>query len=266
MMLPGTTSVPDELGKAPMVNAFVSAPASRAGRSRFGVMTLSVAAHSALIILAALSSGRTVSLDALPLIAPPEKLIFIKAHDFEHRAITIRKGALARAAMKAAALMVPDLSRLRIAVDASLAAIPNVTTPKLDVEARTADASDFGNVDTRELLGGSVMWALSHPGKNGAYTADIVEKVAWPQRDNPRPRYPEALKRDGVEGSFVVEFVVDSTGRVDEKTMQFPSTAHPMFLRAVRDALLHSRYFPAELAGMRVRQLVQQQFSFVLVR
>jgi TonB family protein len=266
MMLSGTTSVPDELGKAPMVNAFVSAPASRAGRSRFGVMTLSVAAHSALIILAALSSGRTVSLDALPLIAPPEKLIFITAHDFEHRAITIRKGALARAAMKAAALMVPDLSRLRIAVDASLAAIPNVTTPKLDVEARTADASDFGNVDTRELLGGSVMWALSHPGKNGAYTADIVEKVAWPKKDNPRPRYPEALKRDGVEGSFVVEFVVDSTGRIDEKTMQFPSTAHPMFLRAVRDALLHSRYFPAELAGMRVRQLVQQQFSFVLVR
>jgi TonB family protein len=74
------------------------------------------------------------------------------------------------------------------------------------------------------------------------------------------------LQRQGVEGSFVVEFVVDSTGRVDEKTMTFPSTAHPMFLRAVRDALLHSRYFPAELAGMRVRQLVQQQFSFVIVR
>jgi protein TonB len=229
-------------------------------------MTLSVAAHGALITMAALSSGRTVSLGALPLFTPPEKLIFIKAHDFDHRAITIRRGALARAAMKAAALVVPDLSRLRIAVDASLAAIPKVTSPTLDVDARTADASDFGHVDTSELLGSSVMWALSHPGKNGAYTSDIVEKVAWPQRDNPRPRYPDALKRDGVEGSFVVEFVVDSTGRVDEKTMSFPSTAHPMFLRAVRDALLHSRYFPAELAGMRVRQLVQQQFSFVIVR
>ena len=98
-----------------------------------------------------------------------------------------------------------------------------------------------------------------------AYGADVVEKIAWP-RNNPQPRYPDVLKRDGVEGSFVVEFVVDSTGRVDEKTMSFPSTAHPMFLRAVRDALLHSRYFPAELAGVRVRQLVQQQFSFVLVR
>jgi protein TonB len=229
-------------------------------------MTLSVAAHGALIAMAALYSGRTVTLDALPLITPPEELIFIKAHDFEHRAITIRRGVLARAAMKAAALMVPDLSRLRIAVDASLAVIPKVTSPTLDVDTRTADASDFGPVNTSELLGGSVMWALSHPGKNGAYTSDIVEKVAWPQKDNPRPRYPDMLKRQGVEGSFVVEFVVDSTGRVDEKTMQFPTATHPMFLRAVRDALLHSRYFPAELAGMRVRQLVQQQFSFVLVR
>ena len=110
------------------------------------------------------------------------------------------------------------------------------------------------------------MWALSHPGRGNAYDAEVVERIAWPQRDNPRPRYPEMLKRQGVEGSFLVEFVVDSTGRVDEKTMSFPSSAHPMFLKAVRDALLRSRYFPAELAGMRVRQMVQQQFSFVLVR
>jgi hypothetical protein len=39
-----------------------------------------------------------------------------------------------------------------------------------------------------------------------------------------------------------------------------------MFLRAVKEALLRSRYLPAELAGTRVRQLVQQQFSFVIVR
>jgi protein TonB len=216
--------------------------------------------------MAVITSGRTVSLDYLPHIAPAEELIFIKPHDIEHRALTIRRGALARAAMKAATLIMPDLSRLRVAVDASLAAIPSIPDVNLDVTARTSDAHDFGEVKTAELLAGSVIWALSHPGKDGAYTSDIVEKVAWPQRDNPRPRYPDALKRQGVEGSFVVEFVVDSTGRVDEKTMSFPTTTHPMFLRAVRDALLHSRFFPAELAGVRVRQLVQQQFSFVLIR
>lgn len=249
-----------------MVHAFVSSPAMRPGRSRFGVTTFSVVAHGALITLAAITSGHTVSLESLPSITPTEAVIFIKPHDFEHRTVTIRRGALARAAMKAAALIVPDLSRLRVAVDASLAAIPSVPDVNLDVTARTSDAHDFGDVNTSELLASSVIWALSHPGKNGAYTSDIVERVAWPQKDNPRPRYPDALKRQGVEGSFVVEFVVDSTGRVDEKTMNFPTTTHPMFLRAVRDALLHSRYFPAELAGVRVRQLVQQQFSFVLIR
>jgi TonB family protein len=110
------------------------------------------------------------------------------------------------------------------------------------------------------------MYALTHPGKGNAYGADVVEKIAWPEKGNPKPRYPDVLQRQGVEGSFVVEFVVDSTGKVDEKTLNFPSSTHPMFLRAVRDALLHSRFFPAELGGTHVRQLVQQQFSFVLLR
>ena len=163
-------------------------------------------------------------------------------------------------------MIVPDLNQLRIAVDASLATLPQIATADLDIKARGSDPKDFGDINTGELLGGSVMWAITHPGKGGAYSAAVVEKIAWPEKGNPKPRYPETLQRQGVEGSFVVEFVVDSTGEVDEKTLNFPRATHPMFLRAVRDALLHSRYFPAELAGVRVRQLVQQQFSFVLVR
>jgi periplasmic protein TonB len=135
-----------------------------------------------------------------------------------------------------------------------------------DFSSRITSESDFGKVDTHALVDASTMWALTHPGKHGAYTQDVVERVAWPHRDNPRPRYPSELQRAGVEGSLLVEFVVDSTGRVDEKTLTFPTDAQPGFLRAVRDALLHSRFFPAELAGMRVRQLVQQQFTFVIAR
>lgn len=260
-------SAPDEFGVFKMVHAFVSSPAARPGRSRFAVSTLSVFAHAAVISLAVVTSGRTFTVkDKLP-VPPREQLVFIHPRDVEHSSITVRKGALARAAKKAVALLVPDLSQLRIAVDASLAALPKIAeTANLDITAHTSDAKDFGAVNTGELLNGSVMYAMSHPGKNNAYSAEVVEKIAWPERGNPKPRYPEDLQRQGVEGSFVVEFVVDSTGRVDEKTLNFPSSTHPSFLRAVRDALLHSRYFPAELAGMHVRQLVQQQFSFVLVR
>ena len=73
-------------------------------------------------------------------VAPPEQMIFVRAHDFQHRSITIRKGALARAAMKAAALMIPDLTRLRVAVDASLAALPDVPRVNMDVAARASES------------------------------------------------------------------------------------------------------------------------------
>ena len=250
-----------------MFNAFVSSPATRPGRSWVVVSTFSVVSHAAIISIAVATSGKTIALEHKLPDKPREQLVFVHARDFEHRAITVRKGALARAAKKAVSLLVPDLNQLRVAVDASLASLPKIAeSPNLEITARTSDPKDFGDVSTSDLLGGTVMYAITHPGKGNAYTSEVVEKIAWPQKGNPKPRYPEALQRQGVEGSFVVEFVVDSTGRVDEKTLNFPSSTHPMFLRAVKDALLHSRFFPAELAGMRVRQLVQQQFSFVLVR
>ena len=250
-----------------MLHAFVSSPATRPGRSWFVVSSFSVVTHAAIVSFAVVTSGRTITIENKLPDTPREQLVFVHAREFEHRAITVRKGALVSAAKNAVALLVPDLTQLRVAVDASLASLPTVAdTPSLDITARASDPKDFGDVSTSDLLGGTVMYAITHPGKGNAYSADVVEKIAWPEKGNPKPRYPETLQRQGVEGSFVVEFVVDSTGRVDEKTLNFPISTHPMFLRAVKDALLHSRFFPAELAGVRVRQMVQQQFSFVLLR
>ena len=252
-----------------MFQTFVSSQAARFGAARLGVASMSLVAHAGLITLAAVTSGRTSSVfDPSQRGAPVEKLLFVDTRDLEHPSASIRNGALARAARNAVRLLVPDLTKLRAVVDASIAALPAAPDVAVDVDfaAHTGDARDFGDVDTGALLNRDAMWALAHPGRNGAYTQDIVEKTAWPVKDNPRPRYPESLQHQGVEGTFIVEFVVDSSGRVDAKTLAFPSSAHPMFLRAVKDALLRSRYFPAELAGMRVRQLVQQQFSFVLKR
>ena len=67
------------------------------------------------------------------------------------------------------------------------------------------------------------------------------------------------------ERPYVSRFV-ESRPAVKSRKAAFPNDAQPGFLRAVKDALLRSRYFPAELAGMRVRQLVQQQFTFVIAR
>ena len=251
-----------------MVNTFVSSQAVRFGVTRFGIASFSVITHASLITLAVAASGPRASNVSNARVVPLEELHFVSMPELVHRASLGKTGALARAVEKAVRLVVPDMSRLQVVADASLAALaklPPIPT-ETDFASRITSERDFGGVDTRSLVDGSTMWTLMHPGKNGAFTQDVVERVAWPHRDNPRPRYPSELQHAGVEGSLLVEFVVDSTGRVDEKTLNFPNGAQPSFLRAVRDALLRSRYFPAELAGMRVRQLVQQQFTFVIAR
>jgi TonB family protein len=251
-----------------MVHTFVSTQATRWGIGRIGVASFSVLAHASLITIAAVESGRPSSLYSVPNVVPSEHLSFVHVAPRTHNAAAIRSGGLAHAAAKVAKLLVPDLARLRVAVDASVATMPKVAEIPIDLDigAPKSEPSDFGPLDTKKLLETGSTWALSHPGKNGAYTSDVVERVAWPQQDNPHPRYPDDMQRKGVEATFVVQFVVDSTGKVDAKTLDFPKETHPAFLKAVRDALLRSRYFPAELAGIRVRQLVQQQFTFVIAR
>lgn len=254
-----------------MVNIFVSSQAARFGIGRLGVASLSVLAHVGFITIAAVESGRATSLlGAAPNVVPTEHVLYVNSRALTHNAAVIHRNALARsgATAKVAKYLVPDMSRLQIAVDASVAAMPKVAAAgvDLDIGAPKSDPNDFGPVNTQELIKSGASYALAHPGPQGAYTSDIVERTAWPVEDNPHPRYPDQMQRQGVEASFLVQFVVDSTGRVDAKTLDFPKTTHPAFLKAVRDALLRSRYLPAELAGIRVRQLVQQQFTFVIAR
>lgn len=250
-----------------MLHIFASTPI-RLGAARFAVTTVSVVAHAGLITLAAVASGRSSSLGSPERhIVPAEHVIFlpVRANAAPTRTTV---GAVVHATRNVVRLVVPDLTKLQVVADASLAVLPKVpdTITDLDVSGRASDAHDFDGADTHTLVDQSSMYVLTHPGPNNAYTQDVVEKTAWPMRDNPRPNYPSELQRRGIEGSFVVQFVVDSTGRVDAKTLSFPSDAQPMFLRAVKEALLRSRYLPAELAGTHVRQLVMQQFSFVIIR
>ena len=252
-----------------MVHTFVSSQAVRFGAARLGVASFSIITHASLITFAVVSSGpRPLSASSARTI-PVEQLHFVRTAELAERASrAAAAGTLARALKKAARLLVPDMSRLQVVTDASLAALAKLPPVPMetDLTSRITSESDFGEVDTGKLVDASAMYALTHPGKHGAYAQDAVERIAWPHRDNPRPRYPAELQRAGVEGTLLVQFVVDSTGRVDEKTLTFPNDAQPGFLRAVRDALVRSRFFPAELAGLHVRQLVQQQFTFVIAR
>jgi protein TonB len=80
------------------------------------------------------------------------------------------------------------------------------------------------------------------------------------------PRYPESLRIAGVEGKVVAQFVVDFEGRVEDGTVRIVRSDNSLFDEAVRAALTRMRFTPAEIAGRKVRQLVQMPFVFALSR
>jgi hypothetical protein len=59
-------------------------------------------------------------------------------------------------------------------------------------------------------------------------------------------------------------FVVDTSGLVLPGSAKVARSTHQLFTEAVRTALPDMRFVPAEVAGRKVRQLVQQAFVFAV--
>ncbi len=105
------------------------------------------------------------------------------------------------------------------------------------------------------------------PGEPGQpYFEFQVEKPVVPAPGNQGPRYPDILRSASVEGEVLAQFVVDHHGRVDMDTFRALRSSHALFTDAVRASLEGARYSPAEVGGVRVKQVVQQPFGFRLTR
>jgi TonB family protein len=92
-------------------------------------------------------------------------------------------------------------------------------------------------------------------------------KVAKPvllTASEPQPVYPEALKSAHIEGDVLVQFVVDGAGHADMGSFKVLKSSHTLFTQSVKDVLPAMRFEPAEVAGRKVRQLVQMPFAFKL--
>jgi hypothetical protein len=107
--------------------------------------------------------------------------------------------------------------------------------------------------------------------------------VAWGRAAAAAPgslalRYPEAVMRAGYQGSVTLQFVVDTGGRAEPRTVRalWPEgtprptgsdgEAYRAFVAEARAAVLRARFTPALEAGCPVRQLVQQPLAWSLVR
>jgi protein TonB len=77
-------------------------------------------------------------------------------------------------------------------------------------------------------------------------------------------RYPDMLRSSNVEGEVLAQFVVDTTGKYENGSFKVLKSSHDLFTAAVRNALPTMRFYPAEVGGRKVKQLVQQPFTFSL--
>ncbi|HEY2379522.1 MAG TPA: TonB family protein [Gemmatimonadaceae bacterium] len=93
-----------------------------------------------------------------------------------------------------------------------------------------------------------------------------VEKQVEMLPNQPRPKYPQALRDANIEGEVLVQFVVDSAGHPEMWTFKVLRSPHYDFSESVRSAVSHMRFAPAQIQGRKVKQLVQMPFVFGLNR
>lgn len=119
-----------------------------------------------------------------------------------------------------------------------------------------AGASDIANANVTGLAVGDAA------GDRDAYYDYEVGMAAASLGGGIRPRYPEALRHQRVEGRVEVEFVVDERGRVDMRTVKVIESTHDLFTAAVQRALGGMRFSPAKMNGTPVRQYVRLPVIF----
>ncbi len=137
--------------------------------------------------------------------------------------------------------------------------LSDVVTPAASDAIRASGISSSGSVKRDE--GGGSGKGLGSGDSGKAFDENQVDRAVEVSR-KVEPRYPESLKSVGVQGTVVMRFIVGADGRVEPGSIEAVSSPHKLFTDAVRSALLNTHYRPAEAGGRKVRQLVEQAFSF----
>jgi protein TonB len=139
--------------------------------------------------------------------------------------------------------------------------IPDVI-PDIDLSKKVTDESDFSGKGvaggtSKGVEGGKAVVQSDQP-----YFEFQVEKPVVPAPGSISPRYPDMLRQAGVEGEVLAQFVVDTTGKAEPGSLKILKSSHDMFIQSVKNALPQMKFIPAEVGGRKVKQLVQQPFTF----
>jgi len=147
----------------------------------------------------------------------------------------------------------PDLPAIQLDVNIETANVVDTMLAGLSRDSTIGPGLQAPSIDAR---------SVSDEYSTGSYFAANVDTSAVAEPENPKPVYPEDMRVRSIEASFVAYFEVDTTGCVDRKTIEVSPSVRPQFANAVKDALVHWQYRPAQRHGHRVRQFVGQTFIF----
>ena len=136
----------------------------------------------------------------------------------------------------------------------------DATTKASATPVRVSEASDAGRL--RAAVAGTRVTRAAPYVPEQVYFDSQVDRPVRIAPGVPLPVFPDSLARLGIGGDVIVSFVVDTTGVADLASFRVVKAPNPLLVEAVRGAVPEMRYIPAEIGGKKVKQLVNQPFSF----
>jgi protein TonB len=143
--------------------------------------------------------------------------------------------------------------------------VPDVL-PDIDLSKKVTDEADFSGKGVAGGVAKGVVGGTAPVNTDQPYFEFQVEKQVQTASGSPPPRYPDMLRSANIEGEVLAQFIVDTTGRFEQGSFKVIKSSHDLFTAAVKNALPNMKFYPAEIGGRKVKQLVQQPFTFGLAK
>jgi TonB family protein len=97
------------------------------------------------------------------------------------------------------------------------------------------------------------------------FSVDVVQEK--PERlAGPPLVYPPLLQQAGIEGTVMVQAIIDTMGRVEANSIKITQTANPGFNESAKTVVLKSLFRPARVYGKAVRVLIQIPILYSIKR
>ncbi len=149
------------------------------------------------------------------------------------------------------------------------------TIPPVDLGQPALDPRNFSGKGEEGGLGwgvaggtGPVDPALIPPGLPAGevvYAATLDDARFEPARlvSQPIPRYPRTLELVAISGRVVLQFIIDTAGTVEIRSIRVLESTHEAFVESARESVSRAVFRPARIGAYAVRQLTRQPISFI---